>query len=103
MSFSFTTRGVDKAETKAAVAAELDKVVEAQPIHENDRGAVQAAADGLIDVLRNDDNKDIAVTVSGSVSNWQAEDGGIVQASVNVSVSFADRAPVPVDAAEEQA
>lgn len=68
MSFSFTATGKDKAAAKAAVAAELDKVVGHQPIHARDRAAVQATADTFIDMLADDDTKDIRVSCNGYLS-----------------------------------
>jgi len=90
VSYSFAARGKDKAEAKAAVAAELDKVVQAQPIHEKDRAAAQANADALVDLLPDDESRDISVSVWGSVS---AVDEIVSTITAGATASLAERLP----------
>jgi len=90
MSYSFNTRGANAAELKSNVAAQLDKVVEQQPIHAADRNVAEDAAGALIDVLRDpNENEDILANVSGSCYGDQGKK--LNGASVNVSVSFAPK------------
>jgi hypothetical protein len=73
MSYSFQIRAATKAEAKAKVAAELDKVAAAQVCHERDKA--QATFRAFIDLVADDDSQDLAVTCSGSLSGtWQGSD-----------------------------
>lgn len=88
MSYSLSVRAANKAEAKAAVGVELDKVVASQPIHARDRAQAEAAAHAFIDQLADDDSRDVCVNVSGSLgwSGTLGQDGnGITSASVGVS------------------
>lgn len=67
MSYSFEFAVATKAEAKERVAAELAGVVNFQPAHAQDRAAALAAAHAFIDLLADDDTKDIRVNVHGSV------------------------------------
>lgn len=67
MSYSFTVRAATKAEAKSKVADELAKVVEAQPVHAEDRPEAQAAADAFIDLIKEDETKELQVSVNGSL------------------------------------
>jgi glycosyltransferase A (GT-A) superfamily protein (DUF2064 family) len=88
MSYSFGIRAATKALAIAAVAAKLDEVVQSQPVHKADRAQAQAAAEGFVNVLKDDDTKDITVSVNGSVS-WQnvGDDERMQISSASVSVS----------------
>lgn len=86
MSFSFSIRAASKAAAKAAVAVELDKVVASQVVHERDRAQAQASADAYIDVLDDDDTKDVAIYVSGSLSGVWTESSLTSIHGANVSV-----------------
>lgn len=68
MSYSFTIRGATKAEAKRMVADELAKLRDVQPIHELDCAQAQDTAEAFIDLLPDDDDKDVHVAVYGSVS-----------------------------------
>lgn len=68
MSYSFSVRAATKAEAKSKVAEELAKVVQAQPIHAADQAQAQAAADAFIDLISDDETKDLQVSVYGSVA-----------------------------------
>jgi hypothetical protein len=86
MSYSFSTRGSSKEDASANVATELANVVNGQPVHAADQDEAQAAADAFITLLPDDDTRDIAVSLSGSVST--TDDGQLSQASVSVSVGL---------------
>lgn len=68
MSYSFDFTVATKAEAKERVATELDEVIKVQRAHAKDRPAALATAHTFIDLLADDDTKDIRVTVHGSVS-----------------------------------
>lgn len=75
MSYSFSVKAATKADAKAQVAAELDKVVAAQPTHKVDRDAVGVVTDAFIDaVAEPSESEEITVMVSGSVS-WRGVAG----------------------------
>lgn len=67
MSYSFDFAVATKAAAKERVATELAEVVRIQPAHGQDRDAALAAAHAFIDLLSDDDSKDIRVNVHGSV------------------------------------
>jgi hypothetical protein len=70
MSYSFAVKAPTKVEAKQAVEAAFDKVVSQQPIHARDRAAAVAAAASVIDLLVEDPDLHIGVSVSGYVS-WR--------------------------------
>lgn len=73
MSYSFNATGADKHAAKLAVLEKFDAIVLQQPVHKADRDAVLANAGAVIDLLAEDDTKDISVSVSGYVS-WSGAD-----------------------------
>lgn len=89
MSYSFSVKAAGKALAKAAVARELDKVVETQPEHAVDRAQAGAAADAFIDALVDDPTMDVIVSMHGSVG-WRAE-GQFTSASVGVAACLTPR------------
>jgi hypothetical protein len=93
VSYSFATRGATKAEAKSNVSAELDKVVESQPVHAKDRDAHEAAAGAMIDLVRDPgENEAILVNVTGSCygrGNYDDPDMELDGASLSINVSFA--------------
>lgn len=87
MSYSFNVQAKTKAEAKEAIAAEFDKVVEGQPVHQADMPSARAAADAFVDVLdAPTDGQNVKVTVNGYVS-WQ-EEGKFLTAMVGVTASL---------------
>jgi hypothetical protein len=69
MSYSFSVKAATKAEAKEAVAKYFDEqVIAHQPVHARDRAAVIANADAIIDLLADDETKDIHVSCNGYVS-----------------------------------
>ena len=92
MSYSFQFTVATKAEAKARAAAEMDNVVAQQPHHAKDKAAAVAAANTFIDMLADDDSKDIQVSMHGSISfNWdtqtqQEANVDLTGASIGVSV-----------------
>ncbi len=96
MSYSFQTRSANKEAAKAAVAAEFAKVVSQQLHHAQDHYAALVTADSLIDLVGEDDTKDIVVNCNGSVG-WNfttSEDPAnvpLTNASITCSVYFVAR------------
>lgn len=75
MSYSFKLCAASKAEAKAQVGAELDKIVASQRCHARDRAQAEAAASAFIDLLDDDITKDVVVTMSGYVAgSWDGVD-----------------------------
>lgn len=68
MSYSFSIKVETKALAKQAVASKFDEITASQPIHALDRIAVLLNASTVIDLLADDDSKDIAVTCNGFLS-----------------------------------
>lgn len=93
MSYSLNFKAANKAEAKAKVATELDKAAQAQSCHERDKAQAQAAADAFIDLLVEDESKDVVVSMSGSLTgSWTGSDvTRITGASVSVNAGLADK------------
>jgi hypothetical protein len=68
MSYSFNVKAANKAAAKEAMAAKFDEIVGQQPIHARDRAAALANAGTVIDLLADDDTKDITVSCNGYLS-----------------------------------
>lgn len=91
MSYSFSVRGSNKSEALQKAKDEFDRVVQTQPAHQADRDQAIAATEAFVNVLTDDDTKDIALNVTGSVS-WRDADGKqITSAGVSVWAGLADR------------
>ena len=94
MSYSFNVKAGDKNDAKAAVLAKFDEIVEQQPVHARDRKAVLANAGLVIDLLADDDTKDVSVSCSGYVS-WSSgatpEEAQFTSASIGCSASHVVR------------
>ena len=94
MSYSINFRAASKADAKATVSAELDKVVAQQPVHAVDRAGAEAAAGAQIDLLNDDDSMDVSVSMSGSVGGtWGADNTvtDLTQANISVYASLSAR------------
>ena len=91
MSYSFNVKAANKAAAKEAVAAKFAEVVAAQLVHEKDQAAVLANAGAVIDLLADDDTKDVSVSCNGYVS-WPGPDASALNSvSVACSASHAAR------------
>lgn len=93
MSYSFNIKAATKGDAKAAVLAKVDEIVAQQPVHARDRAAVLANAGTTIDLLADDDNKDIAVTCNGYVS-WASgtvDDAAFNSVSISCSAGHSNR------------
>lgn len=95
MSYSFQRRAATKPIVLAAVAAALDEVVAGQSVHKADRDQAMAAATAFVGVLEDNPDKDVDVSMHGSVS-WSYVDGDenrICSVNCSVTASNVDRAP----------
>ena len=87
MSYSFTVRAPNKAEARLAVASKFDEAIGHQVCHQRDKVQALSAAYAFIDLLSDDDSKDINVNMSGSLSGtWSGSDVTVISVA-NVSIS----------------
>lgn len=93
MSYSFTVRASGKSAAKQAVEAEFNKVVSSQSCHLRDRDLVLATSSATIDLVDEDPQRDVQVSVSGYLSGtWDGADiKSITTAAVSVSASLVAR------------
>jgi hypothetical protein len=73
MSYSFSARAASKAAVIEVVRAKLAEVVAQQPVHAADQAQAQAASEVFINMLVDDDTRDVFISVNGSV--WQTPEG----------------------------
>jgi hypothetical protein len=75
MSYSFSVRAPTKEAVIEKIGAELDKVVEAQPMHKHDRNQAIAAAKAFVDILPDSaEGCEFSVSVHGSLGWNQGPD-----------------------------
>ncbi|SRR5258708_35041424 len=93
MSYSFVARGKTKVEAIQAAHIEMEKVVKSQPIHEVDSGQALVTVGQFVDVLPDDAEKDVSVSVSGSLGwNGSYPDSHVLSsAQVSVYASLVKR------------
>lgn len=87
MSYSFTVKAATKQLAKVEVALQFEKAVAAQACHERDRLQALAAANAYVDLLAEDDSRDVVVAMSGGLTGqWQGSDVTRIEgASLSVS------------------
>jgi hypothetical protein len=102
VSYSINFTVPSKAEAKARVASEMDSIVASQPIHAKDRGPVIAIAESFIDLLRDDESKDVQVQISGYLAydgySFDPTNPNLTTASVSAIAYSVPRAAVATDA-----
>lgn len=91
MSYSFVAKAANKAAAKEEVAAMFDEIIASQAIHARDRAAALANANTVIDLLADDDSKDIAVSCNGYVSWGSGEDQPLGTVSVSCTTNHTAR------------
>lgn len=94
MSYSFSVQAASKAAAKEAVASKFDEmVVAAQSIHARDRAAVLVNANTVIDLLDDDEAKDVRVSCNGYVSwtNPVGEEPAFNSVAVNCQANHVAR------------
>lgn len=95
MSYSFGVRAATKPAAKAELASKFDELVtKGQPAHEFDKAQALAAGNAFIDLLPDDESKDVSFSIHGSLSGrWEgAKLVEITGASVGVSASLIPKA-----------
>jgi len=85
MSFSIDAQRATKSELSDAIAAELARVPDQQPVHKADIDQAIAASSSLIALMTDDPERDLYCYVSGYI--YQKETG-IEQLSLNVSLNY---------------
>ena len=91
MSYSFNVKGATKLGAAQKAVEEMNKVVSGQPIHAKDKEAVLATVENVLDVLQDDPERDVSLSVNGYVS-W-TEGDQITQVSVQVAASLVAKTP----------
>lgn len=93
MSYSFQIRAATKAAAKLAVAAKFEEVATQQKCHERDKAQALAAADAFVDLVSDDETKDVVVTMNGYLSGrWEGSDVVFIgDANVNVTAGLSPR------------
>lgn len=89
MSYSIGVTSATTESLKIGIRDELSKVPAQQPVHEADIDQAFNAAASLIDLMKDDSARDLRCSVSGSI--WKKDDA-VQNVSVNVQVSYIDRA-----------
>jgi hypothetical protein len=95
VSYAFSVKAPNKVEAKQLVADRMDDVVKSQPIHARDKAAAVAAAGAMIDLLADDADMHVSVSVNGYVS-WREvlrDDASNPLHSANVTAGAALVAP----------
>lgn len=93
MSYSDSAQAATKELAKAAIATKVDAIVASQPIHARDKAAILANANTVIDLLADDDARDVRVNINGYLT-WNGADpetAGVSYASVNCYAQHIDR------------
>ena len=93
MSYSFIIKAATKDAAKESVMAKFNEIVDQQPFHARDRVAVLANVGAVIDLLTDDDTKDISVSCNGYVS-WASggiDDAAFNSASISCSAGYVNR------------
>ena len=86
MSYSFGVRAASAAALSLAVAAELSKVAEAQPIHERDRAATETALENLLALVEEPaEHEELSANISGSC--YGEPDKGFRGVTLNINIS----------------
>jgi hypothetical protein len=96
MSYSFSFQCATKHEARSLAREHFNEVVNAQPVHVQDREIALEALDLYLGALVDDDTRDIMVNMHGAVSySWMpdvdAEKVPLTHASVGVSAHFVSR------------
>jgi hypothetical protein len=96
MSYSFTVHAHDKASAKTMIADELKQIVAKQGVHSADFEQAGAAADAFVDLLDDDDTRDVTAKVSGTLKTHVKEGKHIVRGcTLSVEVAAVSRAKEP--------
>jgi hypothetical protein len=97
MSYSFNIKAATKEAAKLAVLDKFEEITAQQPMHARDRRAVLVNAGAVIDLLADDDTKDISVSCNGYLSwngsgEFTAETAPVGTVSISCTANHATRA-----------
>lgn len=88
MSFSFSLRATNVEAAREAVAARLEQVVKEQPAHAADLDECRDVANAYLSLLTPKDDKDIVISMSGSIATGAA---GVEWVNVSFGAGFTSR------------
>lgn len=95
MSFSMSMRAASVAALMALATQRFDdEVVAQQPGHKADRDLVLKTIEGAASVVTLPEDKDVSLSVSGSIGGYYQNDGSynpITSSNITVSVSVVER------------
>ena len=91
MSYSFSVTASTKHEVKAKAKTEFDSIVANQPSHEKDRVYALASILSALEILADDDTKDIRVDCHGSLS-WVNDAENITGVTLGVGAYHVTKA-----------
>lgn len=95
MSYSLSVRAASKEAVKAALRVKFAEIAAGQVCYQRDQAQALAAADAFVDLVADDETKDVIVSMNGSLmGQWQGSDVvRIENAAVSVSAYLAERTP----------
>ena len=79
MSYSFNVKAESKALAVAAVCATMRDIAVQQPAHNKDKLHVIATVKTFVDMLQDDEARDVQVSVNGSISTTEDGEGNGVR------------------------
>lgn len=93
MSYSLSFRAADKAAAKATAETKFDEIVAQQPGHSADKPAALANVNAAIDLLADNDDMDVSVSMNGWLQGTYADNQfvHVSGASINASASYTVR------------
>lgn len=93
MSYSFNVKAASKAEAKAAAVAKVEEIVFQQGIHSRDREAIISNINLAVDLLQDDDSRDVSITANGYLSfgGGSNEEAPISQVSISAGAGLVPR------------
>ncbi len=86
MSYSQSLKATDKSNAKTVVATFIDTVIASQPAHAIDKDAILSNANNAIDLIADDPDKDIVMSITGYLSGDWSE--GNITRVTGVNISF---------------
>lgn len=95
MSYSFQIRAKTKNDAIEAIAKKLDEIAAAQHCHERDKQEAIVTARMFVNLLPDNEAKEVAVTMSGSLAGqWQGSDVTLISsANINATAALVDPLP----------
>ena len=91
MSYSFSVQSHEKQDALVQVGEKMREVVAQQPVHARDEATVCHNAAKVIDLIADDETKDIAVSCNGSLTTYSDAPATVVSASVSCTASLVSR------------